>query len=65
MEGPWRYLEAVEFATLVWIDWFDNPRLLGPIGGHPTRRVRSAVLCSDQGGLIQRIRSPTFPARFK
>ena len=33
--------------------------------GHPTRRVRSAVLCSDQGGLIQRIRSPTFPARFK
>ena len=35
MEGPWGYLEAVEFATLVWIDWFDNPRLLGPIGDIP------------------------------
>jgi transposase InsO family protein len=33
--GPWRSLEAVEFATLEWVDWFNNRRLLGPIGNMP------------------------------
>ena len=27
-QGPWRNLEAVEFATLDWVDWFNNRRLL-------------------------------------
>jgi len=31
-KGPWCSLEAVEFATLEWVDWFTNRRLLGPIG---------------------------------
>ena len=30
--GPWRTLEAVEYATLEWVDWFKNRRLLQPIG---------------------------------
>jgi transposase InsO family protein len=30
--GPWRSMEEVEFATLEWIDWFNNRRILGPIG---------------------------------
>ena len=30
--GPWRSFEAVEFATLEWVDWFNNRRLLEPIG---------------------------------
>jgi putative transposase len=33
--GPWRNLEEVEFATLEWVDWFNNRRLLGPIGDIP------------------------------
>ena len=33
--GPWRNLEAVEFATLEWVDWFNNRRLLEPIGFIP------------------------------
>jgi len=33
--GPWRHLEAVEFATLEWVDWFNNRRLLEPIGNIP------------------------------
>ena len=33
--GPWRNLEAVEFATLDWVDWYDNRRLLEPIGDMP------------------------------
>ena len=31
-KGPWRALEAVEFATLTWVDWFNHRRLLEPIG---------------------------------
>ena len=30
--SPWRSFEAVEFATLTWVDWFNNRRLLEPIG---------------------------------
>jgi putative transposase len=33
--GPWRTLEAVEFATLEWVDWFNTRRLLEPIGYVP------------------------------
>jgi transposase InsO family protein len=33
--GPWRHLEAVEFATLDWVDWFNMRRLLEPIGYVP------------------------------
>lgn len=33
--GPWRQLEDVEFATLEWVDWFNNRRLLEPIGNIP------------------------------
>ena len=33
--GPWRHLEAVEFATLEWVDWFNHRRLLEPIGHVP------------------------------
>ncbi|HEY2426010.1 MAG TPA: IS3 family transposase [Pseudolabrys sp.] len=33
--GPWRSFEAVEFATLEWVDWFNNRRLLEPIDNIP------------------------------
>jgi len=33
--GPWRNLDEVEYATLEWIDWFNNRRLLEPIGDIP------------------------------
>jgi putative transposase len=33
--GPWRTLEAVEFATLDWVDWFNTRRLLEPLGYLP------------------------------
>ena len=34
-KGPWKNLEAVEFATLEWVDWFNHRRLLEPIGYVP------------------------------
>ena len=30
--GPWRSFDAVEYATLEWVDWFNNRRILEPIG---------------------------------
>ena len=39
---PWRTLEAVEYATLVWVDWFNNRRLLEPIG-HVSRAEAEAA----------------------
>ena len=33
--GSWKNLEAVEMATLEWVDWFNNRRLLEPIGNIP------------------------------
>ena len=32
---PWRSVEAVEYAPLEWVDWFNNRRLLEPIGNIP------------------------------
>ena len=32
---PWRSFEAVEYATLEWVDWFNHRRLLEPIGNVP------------------------------
>jgi putative transposase len=33
--GPWKNIDGVEFATLEWVDWFNNRRLLEPIGDIP------------------------------
>ncbi len=33
--GPWCNMEAVEIATLEWVDWFNQRRLLEPIGNIP------------------------------
>jgi transposase InsO family protein len=40
--GPWRGFEAVEFATLEWVDWFNKRRLLGPIGNIPPAEAEAA-----------------------
>jgi len=36
--GPWRSIESVEFATLEWVDWFNNRRPLEPTGYMPYLR---------------------------
>jgi len=40
--GPWRSFEAVEFATLEWVDWFNNRRLLEPVGNVPPAEGEAA-----------------------
>ena len=40
--GPWKSFEAVEYATLEWVDWFNNRRLLEPIGNIPPAEAEAA-----------------------
>jgi hypothetical protein len=42
--GPWRNFEAVEFATLEWVDWFNHRRLLEPIGNIPPAEAERATM---------------------
>ena len=67
-QGPWKNVEAVEFATLTWVDWFNNSRLLEPIGDRPPaekeKRVLSATGRVSQGGLTQTKEPPVNPGRF-
>ena len=40
-QGPWRNLEAVEFATLTWVDWFNNRRIMETIGNVPPAELEA------------------------
>ena len=64
--GPWRMLEAVEYATLEWVDWFNNRRSLEPIGHVPPAEAE-AHLRSDQENsrLTHTKQPPKKPERFK
>jgi transposase InsO family protein len=46
--GPWRNLEAVEFATLEWVDWFNTRRLLEPIGNIPPAEAEARYYAAQQ-----------------
>ena len=47
--GPWKGLEAVEFATLEWVDWFNNRRLLKPIGDIPPAEFEAMYYERQEG----------------
>ena len=53
-KGPWRHLEAVEFATLIWVDWFNNRRLLEPIGYVPPAEYEASYYLQLEGGGARR-----------
>ena len=50
--GPWRSCEAVEFATLEWVDWFNNHRLLELIGNVPPAEAELAYYISRERSAI-------------
>ena len=52
--GPWRHLEAVEFATLIWVDWFNNRRLIEPIGYVPPAEYEASYYQQLDGGGARR-----------
>jgi hypothetical protein len=41
--GQWQSFEAVDFATLIWVDWFNHRRLLEPIGNIPPAEAEVAT----------------------
>lgn len=50
--GPWRGLEGVEWATLEWVDWFNNRRILGPIGHQSPREHEEEYYRSQTGSAM-------------
>ncbi len=46
--GPWRNIEEVEFATLEWVDWFNNRRLLEPIGNIPPAEFEAVYYANNE-----------------
>lgn len=40
--GPWRGVDTVEFATLEWVHWFNQRRLLEPIGNVPPAELEAS-----------------------
>ena len=46
--GPWKTMAAVEWETLKCVDWFNNRRLLEPIGYIPPAEAEEEVLCTVQ-----------------
>lgn len=47
--GPWKNIDQVEYATLEWVDWYNNRRLLGPIGDIPPVEFEAAYYEQEKG----------------
>ncbi len=66
--GPWRSFEAVEYATLEWVDWFNHRRLLKPIGNMPPAEAEARYYAHAEVQpcrLTQTKRPPGNQERFK
>ena len=48
-KGPWKNIDEVEYATLEWVDWYNNRRLLGPIGDIPPAEFEQAYYEQQEG----------------
>jgi transposase InsO family protein len=51
-QGPWRKAGDVEYATLIWVDWFNYRRLLGSIGHVPPAELEAAYDRQTKGQAI-------------
>ena len=47
--GPWKNLDEVEYATLGWVNWYNNQRLLEPIGNIPPVEFEAAYYEQENG----------------
>jgi transposase InsO family protein len=47
--SPWKNLEAVEYATLEWVHWFNNNRLLEPLGNVPPAEFEKTYYTGQEG----------------
>ena len=51
--GPWKGVDDVEFATLDWVSWFNDQRLLGPIGDILTAEFEQISYQQQQSRLVE------------
>jgi putative transposase len=51
--GPWRNIDEVEYATLEWVDWFNNRRLLGPLGYVPPMEYEQVYYQSQEAPAME------------
>jgi putative transposase len=51
--GPWRNVEDVEFATLEWVAWFNERRLLSSIGHIPPAEFEAMYYATQQGAAME------------
>ena len=58
--GPWKNIEAIEYATLEWVDWFNNRRLLEPIGNVPPAEFeRSYYQQQKESAMVAWLKQPS------
>ena len=51
-QGPWKGIDAVEFANLEWVDWFNNRRLMESIGNVPPAELETEYYDQMAGSAI-------------
>ena len=58
-KGPWRTLDAVELATLEWVDWYNNRRLLSAIGDIPPAEAEAQYYLTTTPSAILQMGIPS------
>jgi putative transposase len=49
---PWKSIDEIEYATLEWVDWFNNRRLLEPIGDMPPAEFEKRYHAQIEGSAM-------------
>ena len=52
-EGPWKGLDDMEFATLDWVAWFNEKRLMEPIGAIPPAKFEQMYYRKRQSRFVE------------
>ena len=52
-DGPWKGVDDVDFATLDWVSWFNEQRLLGSIGDIPPAEFGQMYYQQQQSRLVE------------
>lgn len=50
--GPWRSIQPVEFAPLEWMDWFNQRRILEPIGDIPPAEAEALFYAEPETSAV-------------
>jgi putative transposase len=51
-EGPGRGLEQIELENLDWVDWYNNRRIMAPLGDIPPERFESMYHEQVEGSAV-------------